>query len=1740
MKKISRRQFLGDSATLAILGAMTGALEGCHPKLDDSVFQSASGLQAIASNGMNLTFYFQNLYHALGHMRPVSETLPSYLIVQLPPQSLHEQYFYSNENKEPQKQLDALLSGPSFLAFQLWPDPAIRKTMPFTVTDLLRWDDISLFRLITTYDLDKGVFKKYNTADAVKSIGGYDAGSRSFLTYQALVNSIFNTNGKDLYITIFEMPANLWMVPRVTEQHIRAVMLQNIYKVSSKEQEVVLAGVKYQQRLEERWQAELVYRQTDPNNSKIYTGTLPPVLRALGSGGAADGQDKRQDDTPNGCQTISDPTSDTGYLPSMLDEKELIYLNQLAWDKTSGADFNIKTDGVISFSGLGVSAKINYEHYDLTGLDVKLSLVQYEHHFQDGRDNYIKVARIGIIAPSCHKALHIKIAQRRIRNGVSYMEYKEYLQLFDPVKQFLGKAGLVIPKSAAYKYQSVTVDPDVHDTSNAPRPDVTYINKIPFQSITANFKQTPPISPVGDCENIFWACNEGTGDLMQLSFSHTDRNNKPLDATAHPVMFMRRDFFYTDGKADNAVATFLDRTGKQKTASLLNFDDGRMRIPYHNQVVAFTHDDAEPDADAVHGNKLNQIVTEYADYYVDVAVYSQADTSRNIFDHTDLPIFPQIKRAKVFFDHIQQIGKDKIPSLIEYAQDYLDNGINKLDAGVNSEANHAKLILQHGPDFIKGELNNLIGRPEAAGVKYSAELQDGYKKISGVFSDASRRIGALVNPDVQIERFALVKQGLSLPADINKQWKGLENAGQNAEKRLLNSVDIFKGKAPEIFAGINLLQILSGKIPAQNSPVFNLNKIAGLIPDFDGLTHLFESNPAVKRVLTEIKKEDEDIAALGGKITSLQSTLAAGQANLIALTNKLHASLPDTTKVQTAFKNKLELSRLSFMNRVERQEITIQKHIQYEVLNKFQTLIKERSADFVNDVLNHLSFITDLKITIDTRAAQNSPAYVKLKTIVDADVMKIHSIFINNNVLKNILNAKDAGAAELVTLEKYINKEFDFITKEVNDKVQLAFDKVTAAEQIVNFDKIDWRNVAWQEVISGNTFIGDVTRVGYERLLELRTKIQGLEVVYDKKKLDVTLVIAAINTEINNKLAVINKSIWTLIGEVTAQLAAVYADVRAELDDTVGKQVGELLQVLDAYKRCTVEFYVNAIKTLDADYRDTISRIDKELQAFVISEEQQLQEDANALNTKIAQSAVFQSAVIAADNIIVEIKDVQSLVNQKTADLQTMLNQQILNLQDTADTVAKQCVTDIDKTAAGLKQSEADLTASVKDYTKKVRDQAQGFADRVQKKFNDELNSIVDVDALKAAKAQFDQVYRLLTTPQTQTLNYDWSTTDFKQADLGIVQFNPLTGNPHTALNVSVSASIHFDPLKYPSIIQGIETGTVNDLTDFSITFMRILTVEFARVRFRAGTNVHAGMDVSVRNVKFDGPLSFVQKLEELLGNLGDGFKLQLNADNVAISYNSPPLGVSTPTFTFTNITVGVILQVYFSSKPLEVTFTVGTPENKVTVAAVFLGGCFYLGMTFNPKSGLTALEMALEMGAFLGISLGPISGSVKFMVGIYIRKAADDSILEGYFIAEGTLSVWILSVSARLFMYIKSENSSVVGGCTVSYKVKVGFFSATFSGSFEKRIAGAAASPPAHGSGGPVPLAAESNITPAAHRTAFTQLIDQRAAFAARSAASEKNELDDAIAMLSAIDTDEYQVMEENEWTEFYELFYS
>ena len=253
---------------------------------------------------------------------------------------------------------------------------------------------------------------------------------------------------------------------------------------------------------------------------------------------------------------------------------------------------------------------------------------------------------------------------------------------------------------------------------------------------------------------------------------------------------------------------------------------------------------------------------------------------------------------------------------------------------------------------------------------------------------------------------------------------------------------------------------------------------------------------------------------------------------------------------------------------------------------------------------------------------------------------------------------------------------------------------------------------------------------------------------------------------------------------------------------------------------------------------------------------------------------------------------------------------------------------------------------------------------------------------------------------------------------------------------------------------------------------VKFLTLHFELIEFSIVPGKKPDVNVQFREpngIEFDGPLSFVNRLKDIIPF--DGFSdppyLDVDTNGIKAGFDLAIPDLAVGVFALTNISLGAHFVVPFIDESIETKFNFCTRENPFRLSvSLFAGGGFF-GVTITPKN-LRILEAAFEFGAAIEVNLGVASGGVSIMAGVYFKLETNDdgdteATLSGYFRLRGEVDVLgLISASIELYLELTYETATgkAVGRATITIEVEVFFFSFSVSVSAEKKFAGSAGDP--------------------------------------------------------------------------------
>ncbi len=250
-------------------------------------------------------------------------------------------------------------------------------------------------------------------------------------------------------------------------------------------------------------------------------------------------------------------------------------------------------------------------------------------------------------------------------------------------------------------------------------------------------------------------------------------------------------------------------------------------------------------------------------------------------------------------------------------------------------------------------------------------------------------------------------------------------------------------------------------------------------------------------------------------------------------------------------------------------------------------------------------------------------------------------------------------------------------------------------------------------------------------------------------------------------------------------------------------------------------------------------------------------------------------------------------------------------------------------------------------------------------------------------------------------------------------------------------------------VIEGSITNFSIDLLGGAASFIEI---EFARFDFSSRSGSKMEVVPEIRDVRFKGPLAYVNELAEYLSsssdNGGGGVSIDVSPSGVTAGFDIAIPTITTGVMTLQNIAFSAGITVPFSGDPMRARFAFCEKDNPFLLTIYCFGGGGYVGLSVG-LDGVEQLEFAFEFGASIALDIGVASGGVEVMAGIYIKMEKNECQLTGYLRMGGELNVLaIVRISVEFNMALTHDTASnkTWGECLLTVEIEILFFSASVS----------------------------------------------------------------------------------------------
>jgi hypothetical protein len=264
----------------------------------------------------------------------------------------------------------------------------------------------------------------------------------------------------------------------------------------------------------------------------------------------------------------------------------------------------------------------------------------------------------------------------------------------------------------------------------------------------------------------------------------------------------------------------------------------------------------------------------------------------------------------------------------------------------------------------------------------------------------------------------------------------------------------------------------------------------------------------------------------------------------------------------------------------------------------------------------------------------------------------------------------------------------------------------------------------------------------------------------------------------------------------------------------------------------------------------------------------------------------------------------------------------------------------------------------------------------------------------------------------------------------------------------------------------GPPTATVNGSIDpFTVYLVGkgsgtdFLSLHFESLTFAGQTGNSPTVHVNLDKVSFDGPLSFVNGLEQFLKNLGgSGLSVTVEAADIKASTSLALPDVSLGVFNLSGLSFSGGLVLPLLDGQAVASFAFASADNPFTLTVAMFGGGGYLSLVVG-FGGVQSVDAAFEFTGQLALNLYVASGSLSLSAGVHYSYTESGGLdLSGFVHFSGQLSVLgIITISATLQLQLQyaSQGNCVTGQASLTVGVSVCGFSQTVSITVSQTFAG-------------------------------------------------------------------------------------
>lgn len=1652
---LNRRNFIKNSA-LGSLGALSSINSTFAKSLFENLLNFDSSQKPILidlirqSDLLHLKIHLYNV--KLKNKRKLIAEKGFYMFVQLPSQHIAEELITSLADKDGQlkNRKKSFLSGSSWLVLK---NVENKKRFKINESYILDWKNN--FELVTLDHLknSKGQLSSLNLKEKREllcNIKEHFQGNEEKLKNLPL--SYKNENDEIQYFSTFEVPYKMFLSP-ISEPKQGYKFERQIGKFSFSSN-INLNLLEHSKKgssfysLNNIWENQLKFQSINGNS-------YPPRFKIVDyeSQKAIDNDVKHEDE------------SHIKLLPYPSHRKELNELTMLPYSKRD------VVSNFFKISALGTSTKLKYKNEQPIE---NTTIVSWEQHIKYARDNYVSVTLRAIDVFTGLKLLISTVAERKFKEGKSFLLLRYYISYLEFEKELINSQ--IIGKTSFVKIKALTKGAYFTPVKLG---DSTYhvqkedLNKFCNKNISSDFKLKNDLEfkYIGvdkkGKEHIFYSkiifisaesYNIKSGEYVfkcdeNTEFKYDTNSNKDIDirhiGNLNPNCQLIKG--KPNSKCDNKYTYEITRNfnSKNNIQKLLKVVRSKINDPNLNLI---DHYSIKIDNEITYAD-ITTLQTEFeGKYLVNPKSNNASFKTRNIFlfseapekiviekvpedyneldcDENDIsldpfsakyPLIPFLHHAEVVIPQISQIeGKDV----------YRNVALTKSfwERKDNSSFNDFDIKSQNKYHLLFKLINLKKGLHENP-------LSIENEPLKGFFSNNYRNSGGAVNPGITISHISVLDNGITYSESHNEKYKNRleESAKKGGNVSIESSIEtntVFEALEAEIF-GINLLDIVGKVLGIDELPAFNFIKDADKA--FNNVKDKYESLKSIYDKWTvEYENLESEIKKIKDDISKSKSLINDNISN-------------DFKKAKKELKGQI--------NNILRQNDLLSK---YESgLEQVYNIIHE--TDKLEEIGNNLKekFIKRLDENLLKNFNKNldeikfTDYYPVFPTSDEKEKLEKKLILFKNNI-KDLLKSFKPEKELINFFSSYIFYRFLYVIRKSNDII-----KNSNEEEKKLIEK------KYNSKLVYELFLDELRELKKEIAIESNEETKTLSDVWNKNYLAFIRGVEKASKYFK-KLNLTNYK--RLENEVSLKTEKTLDKYSTILQKTLEKNSAEIDIYFENVKKIDVyfkkyEFYKNYYDSLKTDFlinNNQLNKISDDLKGALLSD---LDKILKEVDDKVKPKIIIIKKTIEKEKTNIFQKLDQSDFSEKYKSEVNKTFNKITTGILAYYKFEQQINLELEKLKINLENE--------KNILKDKEEQIKGFFDRKKKELDNEYQKQIkilqnDPRNLKVQKfvKEIREFKEKLQEATTQKLNYQFKTKNFNNVDLGIISFVP-TKDTELSVNVNYSLEFNIPSLGASPVLSKQSFLTDTTFVDFQIGFLKLIYVDFEKIRFISGSDVKDDFQVKIRDVQFAGCLSFVSAIQEYLNGISNNLIFEVNSSGAMVNYILPPFTIDAAPFKLFNISFSALLTLPFDpNKSLQLQFGLGSPLNKFGLIYLAFGGQGYFNIIVEPKQGIVGLVVVLEFGAIYQADIGGVAKGVAYLVGgIYIKRYYGNYQIKAYILCVGRFSILgIFSASASFYLGLEGDGNRLDGVCIITFKKRFSsFFTLKVKARMKKTIYGA------------------------------------------------------------------------------------